>query len=119
VKAIRRAGDGKMAKLVRERDPESEPETATRAADDLVVVAEFRDPIYPGLVSTGKVARGGDKPFHTVSCLFSLPLGFLWGGSCSLAQSALARLAMIGTDVFQPDLLEDEDAENRGRSRNP
>lgn len=36
------------------------------ALDDLVVVAEFRDPIYPGLVSTGKVERGGDKPFHTV-----------------------------------------------------
>lgn len=34
--------------------------------DDLVVVAEFRDPIYPGLISTGKVERGGDKPFHTV-----------------------------------------------------
>jgi adenine-specific DNA-methyltransferase len=34
--------------------------------EDLVVVAEFRDPIYPGLVSTGKVERGGDKPFHTV-----------------------------------------------------
>ena len=34
--------------------------------NDLVVVAEFRDPIYPGLVSTGKVERGGDKPFHTV-----------------------------------------------------
>ena len=36
------------------------------AVDDLVVVAEFRDSIYPGLVSTGKVERGGDKPFHTV-----------------------------------------------------
>lgn len=35
-------------------------------AEDLVVVAEFRDPIYPGLVSTRKVERGGDKPFHTV-----------------------------------------------------
>lgn len=34
--------------------------------DDLVVVAEFRDPIYPGLLSTGTVERGGDKPFHTV-----------------------------------------------------
>ncbi|OBG96917.1 DNA methyltransferase [Mycobacterium sp. E3251] len=31
---------------------------------DLVVAAEFRDPIYPGLVSTGKVERGGDKPYH-------------------------------------------------------
>tara|TARA_R110001592_G_scaffold170229_1_gene407176 strand:- start:6281 stop:8398 length:2118 start_codon:yes stop_codon:yes gene_type:complete len=36
------------------------------SVDDLVVVAEFRDYIYPGLVSTGKVERGGDKPFHTV-----------------------------------------------------
>lgn len=34
--------------------------------DDLVVVAEFRDRIYPGLVETGRVERGGDKPFHTV-----------------------------------------------------
>ena len=34
--------------------------------DDLVVVAEFRDPIYPGFVSTGTVERGGDKPFHSV-----------------------------------------------------
>lgn len=33
---------------------------------DLVVVAEFRDYIYPGLVSTGKVERGGSKPYHTV-----------------------------------------------------
>lgn len=40
--------------------------TASALVDDLVVVAEFRDPIYPGLVSTGKVERGGDKPFHTV-----------------------------------------------------
>ena len=30
------------------------------------MVAEFRDPIYPGLVSTGKVERGGDRPFHAV-----------------------------------------------------
>ncbi len=30
------------------------------------MVAEFRDTIYPGLVTTGKVQRGGDKPFHTV-----------------------------------------------------
>jgi adenine-specific DNA-methyltransferase len=42
------------------------PETAKVAVADLVVVAEFRDFIYPGLVSTGRVARGGDKPFHTV-----------------------------------------------------
>jgi len=34
---------------------------------DLVVVAEYRDPIYPGLRSTGRVERGAaDDPFHTV-----------------------------------------------------
>lgn len=43
-----------------------EPESRTVPAEDLVVVAEFRDTIHPGLVSTGKVERGGDKPFHTV-----------------------------------------------------
>src|SRR5664279_2684854 len=26
----------------------------------------IRDSIYPGLVSTGKVQRGGDRPYHTV-----------------------------------------------------
>lgn len=36
------------------------------SVDDVVVVAEFDDPIYPGLVSTGKVERGGDKPHHAV-----------------------------------------------------
>jgi adenine-specific DNA-methyltransferase len=34
--------------------------------DEVVVVAEFRDTIYPGLVSTGQVSRGRDKPCHTV-----------------------------------------------------
>ncbi|MBE0576400.1 MAG: site-specific DNA-methyltransferase [Desulfuromonadales bacterium] len=44
----------------------AEPETQNVAIDDLVVVAEFRDYIYPGLISTGKVERGGDKPCNTV-----------------------------------------------------
>lgn len=43
-----------------------ESETREVAVDDLVVVAEFRDHIYPGLVSTGKVERGDNKPYHTV-----------------------------------------------------
>lgn len=35
--------------------------------EDLVVVAGFGDPIYPGLVETGRVERGGtDDPYHTV-----------------------------------------------------
>ncbi|HHR1156441.1 TPA: site-specific DNA-methyltransferase [Raoultella ornithinolytica] len=41
-------------------------ETQTVALSDLVVIAEFRDTIWPGLVSTGKVQRGGEKPFHSV-----------------------------------------------------
>ncbi len=53
----------KFANLIAQDDSDQIREVAT---DDLVVVAEFRDPIYPGLVSTGKVERGGDKPFHTV-----------------------------------------------------
>lgn len=43
-----------------------EPEQTNVAVDDLVVVAEFKDGIYPGLIETGRVERGGDKPFHTV-----------------------------------------------------
>ncbi|MCA1790226.1 MAG: site-specific DNA-methyltransferase [Thioalkalivibrio sp.] len=31
-----------------------------------MVVAEFKDTIYPGLASTGKVERGADRPYHTV-----------------------------------------------------
>lgn len=38
----------------------------TRATDELVYVADFRDPIYPGLVSTGKIEKGDEKPFHAV-----------------------------------------------------
>lgn len=43
-----------------------EEKTVEGIVDDLIVVAEFRDPIYPGLVSTGKIERGGDKPYHAV-----------------------------------------------------
>jgi adenine-specific DNA-methyltransferase len=63
VTTIKRDGDYVAAELIALAD---ETDTATSAVEDLVVVAEFRDPIYPGLVSTGKVERGGDKPFHTV-----------------------------------------------------
>ena len=63
---IRRTGEGRVADLVQQQAPEAEHQIASRTVDDLVVVAEFRDPIYPGLVSTGKVECGGDRPFHTV-----------------------------------------------------
>lgn len=44
----------------------AEAEMQSVTLDELVVVAEFRDTIYPGLVSAGKAQRGGDKPCHTV-----------------------------------------------------
>ena len=66
VDRIRRTSRGRVADLVRHQDNEAKHQAASRAVDDLVVVAEFRDPIYPGLVPTGKIARGGDRPFHTV-----------------------------------------------------
>ena len=62
VKAIHKAKKTADLELLDAAD--AEPQTV--ALDDLLVVAEFRDTIYPGLVSTGKVARGGDKPWHTV-----------------------------------------------------
>lgn len=65
VTRIERQGEMRTAHLIEHRASDK-PETAQRLIEDLVVVAEFRDPIYPGLKSTGKVERGGDKPFHTV-----------------------------------------------------
>ncbi|WP_236616531.1 site-specific DNA-methyltransferase [Vibrio anguillarum] len=44
----------------------AEPETRQVDVTDLVVVAEFRDKIHPGQVSTGKIGGGGNKPFHSV-----------------------------------------------------
>lgn len=64
VKRIDSKGKARMARV--ELIDAEAPETVDVAVADLVVVAEFRDYIYPGLVSTGRVERGGDKPFHTV-----------------------------------------------------
>ena len=59
------AGTNRQAHLV-SRLATDEPEATTALLDDIVVVAEFRDPIYPGLQPAGAVPRGGDKPVHTV-----------------------------------------------------
>jgi adenine-specific DNA-methyltransferase len=64
VKKIDRARSSKVA--IMELIGSKEPERHTAPIGDLVVVAEFRDIIYPGLASTGRVDRGGNKPFHTV-----------------------------------------------------
>jgi adenine-specific DNA-methyltransferase len=51
----------KKATIVREDE-----ELAVVAVSDLVVVAEFGEPVYPGLRHVGSVHRGGDKPAHVV-----------------------------------------------------
>lgn len=68
VTALRGTGADRVATLTEAVTVgEAEPATAERAVEDLVVVATFRDPIYPGLRPTGRVARGGpDRPWHTV-----------------------------------------------------
>jgi adenine-specific DNA-methyltransferase len=72
VRVDRSAGTATLEPLAAPAPGSGEPAREARLGpssailDDLVVVAEFRDPIYPGLVSTGKVERGGDKPFHAV-----------------------------------------------------
>ena len=64
VEQIERVDGTGVAHLL-ELDAE-EPQTQAVITDDLVVVAEFNDRIYPGLIETGRVEQGGDKPFHTV-----------------------------------------------------
>ena len=65
-RVLRLEGSGKSRVAHLSLIDAAEPEIAEVPVADLVVVAEFRDYIYPGLVSTGKVTQGGDKPFHTV-----------------------------------------------------
>ena len=43
-----------------------EDETTTADVADLVTLSEFDKPIYPGLKETGRVERGGDKPYQVV-----------------------------------------------------
>lgn len=62
VKAIQKTRNSATLELL----DAPEPTSVTAAIEDLVVIAEFRDTIYPGLVSTGSVQRGSDKPYHTV-----------------------------------------------------
>jgi adenine-specific DNA-methyltransferase len=64
--------NGPTAKLVPLRDadgiaiPAEDQTPVELSLAELVVVAEFGDPIYPGLRSVGSVRRGGDKPAHVV-----------------------------------------------------
>lgn len=63
---IRRDG-GTIAQLEAYEEAQVGPgEVAEASVENLVVIAVFGDTIYPGLISTGKVERGGNAPFHTV-----------------------------------------------------
>lgn len=65
VREVQRAADrSRKAHLYLARNPD---EVRTDVpVEDLVLVAEFRDPIFPGLRPTGSVRAGGDRPFHSV-----------------------------------------------------
>ena len=54
-----------VAQLAR-RDGAGQVLTAERPVNELIVVREFGQPIYPGFRSVGRVERGGDKPFHSI-----------------------------------------------------
>ena len=45
---------------------DAEGNQSERAIDELVVIRQFGEPIYPGLKSLGRIKRGGEKPFHTI-----------------------------------------------------
>lgn len=63
VTKVRRIKGQRVAELV---SADADAKTDSQPVDNLVVIADFRDPIYPGLKSTDKVERGGGKPFHAV-----------------------------------------------------
>ena len=58
-------GAKRKAKLIRRAASDEQDETEAPLTD-LVVVAEFRDTIYPGLRSTGVVEQAENKPYHAV-----------------------------------------------------
>lgn len=61
--------DGSIANLIAYRSNgynENDEEPREADVDDLVTVAEYDQPIYAGLRETGRVERGGDKPYQVV-----------------------------------------------------
>jgi len=62
--SVRRLRTAEDVALSAQQQAELKDETV--ALDALVVIAEFGDPIYPGLHALGSVSRGGDRPAHVV-----------------------------------------------------
>jgi adenine-specific DNA-methyltransferase len=54
--------DGSVLSAAQQADVVDE----TAAFDALVVIADFGDPVFPGLRHLGSISRGGDKPSHVV-----------------------------------------------------
>lgn len=61
---VAKVSDGKAE--LRRRGDDGTIITEQYPIEDLIVVREFGQPIYPGLKSVGRVECGVDKPFHTV-----------------------------------------------------
>jgi adenine-specific DNA-methyltransferase len=66
---------GKTATIRKVQHPDGTPLSEKEQAEvedeqhptaSLVVLADFGDPIFPGLRSLGRIERGGDKPAHVV-----------------------------------------------------
>lgn len=64
VMLIERTESGRLAHL--SELGSEEPEAQVLVTDDLVVVAEFRDRIYPGLLEMSRHRHGNNEPFHSV-----------------------------------------------------
>lgn len=65
VTGIMRKGGARVAKLIA-RGPNGDQREVTAPITNLMVVAEFRDPIYPGLRSVGRIESDPGKPWHAV-----------------------------------------------------
>lgn len=63
VTRLAKDADGTRVAHLASKDGE---QTREAPVADLVVVAQFKDRIYPGLVETGRIEHSGDTPFHTV-----------------------------------------------------
>jgi len=57
---VRRVADGKATLVSPDGDELARP------VEDLVVIRQFGEPIYPGLRSVASLGQGGDKPRHLV-----------------------------------------------------
>ncbi len=71
VMVVHRESDGELLLVDRVRDGEatlvgSDGSIEEANVEDLVVVAEFGQAIYPGLTRLGSINRGDDKPAHIV-----------------------------------------------------